>query len=73
MIAAGVERVVAAMQDPNPLVSGAGFRKLREAGVEVTLDSEHTEAAGASERAVRSLHEDRQAAGHGKSGSDAGR
>ncbi len=45
VIAAGVERVVAAMQDPNPLVSGAGFRKLREAGVEVTLDSEHTEAA----------------------------
>lgn len=45
VIAAGVERVVAAMQDPNPLVSGAGFRKLREAGVEVILDSEHTEAA----------------------------
>lgn len=45
VLAAGVERVVAAMQDPNPLVSGAGFRKLREAGVEVVLDREHTEAA----------------------------
>jgi diaminohydroxyphosphoribosylaminopyrimidine deaminase/5-amino-6-(5-phosphoribosylamino)uracil reductase len=45
VVAAGVERVVAAMQDPNPLVGGAGFRRLREAGVEVVLDREHTEAA----------------------------
>src|SRR3954463_13190480 len=45
VVAAGVERVVAAMQDPNPLVSGAGFRRLREAGVEVVLDGDHTEAA----------------------------
>src|SRR6266498_4907487 len=28
IIDAGVERVVAAMQDPNPLVAGAGFAKL---------------------------------------------
>jgi diaminohydroxyphosphoribosylaminopyrimidine deaminase/5-amino-6-(5-phosphoribosylamino)uracil reductase len=40
IIAAGVARVVAAMEDPNPLVSGAGFRRLREAGVEVVLDTE---------------------------------
>jgi diaminohydroxyphosphoribosylaminopyrimidine deaminase/5-amino-6-(5-phosphoribosylamino)uracil reductase len=45
VIAAGVERVVAAMEDPNPLVSGLGFRKLREAGVEVVLDRDHSEAA----------------------------
>jgi diaminohydroxyphosphoribosylaminopyrimidine deaminase/5-amino-6-(5-phosphoribosylamino)uracil reductase len=45
VIAAGVQRVIVAMQDPNPLVSGAGFRKLREAGLEVILDNEHTEAA----------------------------
>jgi diaminohydroxyphosphoribosylaminopyrimidine deaminase/5-amino-6-(5-phosphoribosylamino)uracil reductase len=38
LVAAGVTRVVAAMQDPNPLVSGDGFRKLREAGVEVVSD-----------------------------------
>src|SRR4051794_16139531 len=45
VIAAGIERVIAAMQDPNPLVSGAGFRKLRDAGVEVILDHEHSQAA----------------------------
>jgi diaminohydroxyphosphoribosylaminopyrimidine deaminase/5-amino-6-(5-phosphoribosylamino)uracil reductase len=37
LIAAGVARVIAAMEDPNPLVRGDGFRKLREAGVEVIL------------------------------------
>jgi diaminohydroxyphosphoribosylaminopyrimidine deaminase/5-amino-6-(5-phosphoribosylamino)uracil reductase len=35
LIAAGIQRVVASMQDPNPLVSGQGFRKLRAAGVRV--------------------------------------
>lgn len=35
LIDAGVKRVVAAMQDPNPLVGGRGFAMLRKAGVEV--------------------------------------
>ena len=35
IIAAGVSRVVAAMQDPNPATSGRGFERLRAAGVEV--------------------------------------
>ena len=35
IIAAGVGRVVAAMQDPNPATSGRGFERLRAAGVEV--------------------------------------
>jgi diaminohydroxyphosphoribosylaminopyrimidine deaminase/5-amino-6-(5-phosphoribosylamino)uracil reductase len=35
LIKAGVGRVVAAMQDPNPLVSGQGLRTLEEAGIPV--------------------------------------
>src|SRR5438046_2558987 len=35
IIAAGVQRVVAAMDDPNPVNSGRGFERLRAAGVEV--------------------------------------
>jgi diaminohydroxyphosphoribosylaminopyrimidine deaminase / 5-amino-6-(5-phosphoribosylamino)uracil reductase len=45
LIQSGVTRVIAAMQDPNPLVSGAGFAKLRAAGIEVLIDDAHTAAA----------------------------
>ena len=34
IVAAGVRRVVAGMQDPNPKVAGAGFAKLRAAGID---------------------------------------
>jgi diaminohydroxyphosphoribosylaminopyrimidine deaminase/5-amino-6-(5-phosphoribosylamino)uracil reductase len=35
IVPAGIGRVVAAMQDPNPRVAGTGFAKLRAAGIEV--------------------------------------
>lgn len=35
IIAAGVRRVVSCMQDPNPLVAGKGFERLRNAGISV--------------------------------------
>ena len=36
IIAAGITRVVAAMEDPFPLVRGRGFQRLRESGIEVS-------------------------------------
>jgi len=53
LIAAGVARVVAAMEDPNPRVAGEGFRRLREAGIAVEVASEFTaEAAKLNEAFV---------------------
>jgi diaminohydroxyphosphoribosylaminopyrimidine deaminase/5-amino-6-(5-phosphoribosylamino)uracil reductase len=45
LVQAGVTRVVAAMEDPNPQVAGRGFRKLHEAGIAVEMASEYEEAA----------------------------
>ena len=48
LIAAGVARVVAAMQDPNPLVAGQGLKRLRAAGIKVEF--------GLMEAAARALN-----------------
>jgi diaminohydroxyphosphoribosylaminopyrimidine deaminase/5-amino-6-(5-phosphoribosylamino)uracil reductase len=45
ILAAGIRKVVAPMEDPNPLVQGRGFTRLREAGVEVEIDSKYTHRA----------------------------
>ena len=44
LIRAGVSRVVAAMTDPNPLVSGQGLAKLQVAGIEVVCGVLEAEA-----------------------------
>jgi diaminohydroxyphosphoribosylaminopyrimidine deaminase / 5-amino-6-(5-phosphoribosylamino)uracil reductase len=49
VIAAGVRRVVACMQDPNPLVAGKGFDRMRKAGISV--------ASGILEEEAKTLNE----------------
>jgi diaminohydroxyphosphoribosylaminopyrimidine deaminase / 5-amino-6-(5-phosphoribosylamino)uracil reductase len=44
IIAAGVRRVVACMVDPNPLVAGQGFARLRDAGIAVASEILEAEA-----------------------------
>ena len=45
LIAAGVTRVVAAIEDPDPRVGGSGLARLREAGIAVETGLCETEAA----------------------------
>ena len=45
LISAGISRVVAAMQDPNPLVAGKGLKKLKAAGIDVSCGVLQDDAA----------------------------
>jgi diaminohydroxyphosphoribosylaminopyrimidine deaminase/5-amino-6-(5-phosphoribosylamino)uracil reductase len=53
IIAAGVRRVVVAMEDPNPAVAGRGIEELRVAGVQVELGLRGTEAKKLNEAFAR--------------------
>ena len=50
LINAGIKRVVAPIEDPNPLVSGKGFQVLRENGIEVVTGILKNEAAKLNEK-----------------------
>jgi diaminohydroxyphosphoribosylaminopyrimidine deaminase/5-amino-6-(5-phosphoribosylamino)uracil reductase len=45
LIEKGIARCVIAMQDPNPKVSGAGIRELRDAGIEIEIGLLEAEAS----------------------------
>jgi diaminohydroxyphosphoribosylaminopyrimidine deaminase/5-amino-6-(5-phosphoribosylamino)uracil reductase len=53
LIAAGIQRVVASMPDPNPKVSGRGFEQLRAAGVQVEVGLLEAEARRLNESFAR--------------------
>jgi diaminohydroxyphosphoribosylaminopyrimidine deaminase/5-amino-6-(5-phosphoribosylamino)uracil reductase len=55
LIKAGVRRVVAPIEDPNPLVSGRGFAHLREAGIEVEVGLLADEAARLNEKYIHAM------------------
>ena len=44
IVAAGIKRVIAAMQDPNPKVAGSGFTRLRAAGIGIEHGLKENEA-----------------------------
>lgn len=44
LIEAGVARVVAAMEDPNPQVAGTGLQRLRDAGIQVDTGLQEVDA-----------------------------
>jgi diaminohydroxyphosphoribosylaminopyrimidine deaminase/5-amino-6-(5-phosphoribosylamino)uracil reductase len=52
LIKAGISRVVAPIEDPNPLVSGKGFTHLREAGIEVETGLLANEASRLNEKYI---------------------
>ncbi len=53
LVRAGVARVVAAVEDPNPKVSGKGFEILRKAGIDVSIGVADNEARSLNEAFAR--------------------
>jgi diaminohydroxyphosphoribosylaminopyrimidine deaminase/5-amino-6-(5-phosphoribosylamino)uracil reductase len=53
IIKAGIKRVVASMQDPNPLVNGKGFSQLRDAGIKVEVGLLEEEARKLNESFIK--------------------
>ncbi len=53
IVAAGIGRVVCSMADPNPMVAGKGFEKLRAAGIEVEVGLLEDEARKLNESFAR--------------------
>ncbi len=56
LIAAGISRVVAAMEDPNPKTSGSGFARLRAAGIDVESGALEGEAQKLNEPFAHWIH-----------------
>src|SRR5437870_965995 len=56
LIRAGIRRVVAPIEDPNPKVSGRGFAHLREAGIDVSTGVLAEEAARLNEAYIHFMH-----------------
>ncbi len=52
LINAGIKRIVCPIEDPNPLVSGRGFERLRNAGIEVTTGILAAEASRLNEKFI---------------------
>lgn len=52
LIGAGIKRVVCPIEDPNPLVSGRGFERLKNAGVEVVTGILSSEASRLNEKFI---------------------
>jgi diaminohydroxyphosphoribosylaminopyrimidine deaminase/5-amino-6-(5-phosphoribosylamino)uracil reductase len=59
IIAAGIARVVSALEDPNPQVAGAGHRRLAAAGIAVVVGTGADEARGAHAGHIRRMREGR--------------
>lgn len=59
LLKAGVARVVAAMEDPNPQVAGKGLQQLREAGIEVAGGLLQAEAEALNPGFVQRMREQR--------------